>query len=111
MLLEIGYMETEKCCDGWPRCIGTWPPWWPHKVGTIASVKRGRTGKMAKDNPLILTGTFKGQKVKLCLRSASVEGLTRKCPKCRQVKPLEDFGLRQMPENELREQSWCLDCR
>lgn len=66
---------------------------------------------MAQDNPLILTGTFKGQKVKLCLRSASVDGLTRKCPNCGLVKPLEDFGLRQMSENELREQSWCADCR
>ena len=39
---------------------------------------------------------------------------TRICPKCGKEKPLSDFGFRNMGEkqnNEVRNQSWCKDCR
>lgn len=39
---------------------------------------------------------------------------TRICPKCGKEKPLSDFGFRNMGKNqnnEVRNQSWCKDCR
>ena len=36
---------------------------------------------------------------------------TRICPKCEQEKPLSEFGFRQMENGEIRNQSWCKDCR
>ena len=36
---------------------------------------------------------------------------TRICPHCRQEKPLCDFGFRQMGNGEIRNQSWCKNCR
>ena len=37
--------------------------------------------------------------------------LYRKCPKCGEVKPLIEFGLRKMGNGKVREQSWCKKCR
>ena len=39
---------------------------------------------------------------------------TRVCPRCKTEKPMSDFGYRDMGEkqnNEIRNQSWCKDCR
>jgi len=39
---------------------------------------------------------------------------TRVCPNCGIEKPISDFGYRNMGEkrsNEIRNQSWCKDCR
>ena len=36
---------------------------------------------------------------------------TRICPNCGQEKPLSDFGFRQMGDGQVRNQSWCKDCR
>lgn len=36
---------------------------------------------------------------------------TRICPHCEQEKPLSDFGFRQMGNGEVRNQSWCKECR
>lgn len=36
---------------------------------------------------------------------------TRKCPKCNKTKPLSEFGYRKMGNDEVRNQSWCKDCR
>lgn len=36
---------------------------------------------------------------------------TRICPHCGQEKPLSDFGFRRMENGEIRNQSWCKDCR
>lgn len=33
------------------------------------------------------------------------------CLKCRQVKPLAQFGLRKMPDGAIRNQPWCRGCR
>jgi len=38
----------------------------------------------------------------------------RVCPKCGMEKPLSDFGFRNMgtkQNNQVRNQSWCKDCR
>jgi superfamily II helicase len=37
--------------------------------------------------------------------------LYRICPHCGQEKPLDDFGLRNMGNDKIRNQSWCKDCR
>lgn len=37
--------------------------------------------------------------------------LYRKCPKCGEIKPLIEFGLRKMGNGKVREQSWCKKCR
>lgn len=39
--------------------------------------------------------------------------LTRICPKCKEEKPLEDFGLRKMDKEKgpVRNQSRCKKCR
>lgn len=36
---------------------------------------------------------------------------TRICPKCKETKPLSEFGFRKMGSGEIRNQSWCKDCR
>ena len=36
---------------------------------------------------------------------------TRICPNCQKEKPLSEFGFRQMENGEIRNQSWCKDCR
>ena len=37
--------------------------------------------------------------------------ITLMCLKCRQVKPLGQFGLRKMPDGAIRNQPWCRGCR
>ena len=36
---------------------------------------------------------------------------TRICPHCNIEKPLSDFGYRNMENGEIRNQSWCKECR
>ncbi len=36
---------------------------------------------------------------------------TRICPHCGQEKPISEFGYRKMGNGEVRNQSWCKDCR
>ena len=36
---------------------------------------------------------------------------TRECPHCHRTKPLSDFGYRDMGNGEIRNQSWCKECR
>ena len=52
---------------------------------------------------------------RLCTRAGMLEKFlrepTRICPKCKQEKPLSEFGFRQMENGEIRNQSWCKDCR
>ncbi len=36
---------------------------------------------------------------------------TRICPHCDKEKPLSDFGYRKMKNGQVRNQSWCKDCR
>jgi len=35
----------------------------------------------------------------------------RTCPKCHKRKPLSEFGLRLMENGDIRNQSYCTDCR
>lgn len=35
----------------------------------------------------------------------------RVCPKCGKRKPIGDFGYRQMGNGDVRNQSWCKECR
>ncbi|RYQ02696.1 hypothetical protein PG22506_0323 [Bifidobacterium pseudolongum subsp. globosum] len=35
----------------------------------------------------------------------------RECPHCGELKPIEEFGFRDMGDGEIRNQSWCIDCR
>lgn len=50
-------------------------------------------------------------------RDRKTGAVSRKCPSCEVVKPLNDFGLRRMKnagpngEDVVRNQSWCRDCR
>jgi hypothetical protein len=37
--------------------------------------------------------------------------ITLMCLKCRQMKPLGQFGLRKMPDGAIRNQPWCRGCR
>jgi hypothetical protein len=37
--------------------------------------------------------------------------ITLMCLKCRQMKPLAQFGLRKMPDGAIRNQPWCRGCR
>jgi hypothetical protein len=37
--------------------------------------------------------------------------ITLMCLKCRQVKPLAQFGLRKMADGAIRNQPWCRTCR
>ena len=36
---------------------------------------------------------------------------TRKCPHCKRTKPLSAFGFRNMGDSNIRNQSWCKECR
>lgn len=36
---------------------------------------------------------------------------TRICPKCGREKPISKFGFRKMGNGQVRNQSWCKDCR
>ena len=36
---------------------------------------------------------------------------TRICPHCKKVKPLSEFGYRDMGNGVIRNQSWCKECR
>lgn len=36
---------------------------------------------------------------------------TRICPHCGHEKPLSEFGFRRMENGEIRNQSWCKECR
>lgn len=36
---------------------------------------------------------------------------TRICPKCGREKPIGEFGFRKMGNGQVRNQSWCKDCR
>ena len=36
---------------------------------------------------------------------------TRICPNCKKEKPLSEFGFRKMADGQIRNQSWCKDCR
>ena len=36
---------------------------------------------------------------------------TRQCPKCKETKPLSEFGFRDMGNDKIRNQSWCKKCR
>lgn len=36
---------------------------------------------------------------------------TRICPKCKKEKPIADFGYRKMENGQIRNQSWCKECR
>ena len=35
----------------------------------------------------------------------------RICPRCGMEKPLSEFGYRKMGNGEIRNQSWCKECR
>lgn len=37
--------------------------------------------------------------------------ITLMCLKCRQIRPLAQFGLRKMPDGAIRNQPWCRGCR
>ena len=36
---------------------------------------------------------------------------TRICPHCGKEKPISDFGYRNMGDGQIRNQSWCKECR
>ena len=40
-----------------------------------------------------------------------LSGASFECTSCKDVKPASAFGLRQMPDGVIRNQSQCLDCR
>ena len=54
---------------------------------------------MNNDKPIIQSNGYNGSEP------------TRICPHCGEEKPLSDFGFRKMNDGELRNQSWCKDCR
>ena len=58
-------------------------------------------------------GLFKRNNVSPILQTCGYNGSepTRKCPHCKQVKPLSEFGYRRMGSGVIRNQSWCKDCR
>ena len=33
------------------------------------------------------------------------------CPHCKKTKPLSEFGYRNMGNGDIRNQSWCKECR
>src|SRR5678816_4099390 len=37
--------------------------------------------------------------------------ITLMCLRCRQIRPLAQFGLRKMPDGAIRNQPWCRGCR
>lgn len=52
-----------------------------------------------KDRPIIQSYGYSGSEP------------TRICPNCGKEKPLSEFGYRNMGNGEIRNQSWCKDCR
>lgn len=52
-------------------------------------------------NPIIQTNGYNGSEP------------TRECPRCKETKPLSDFGFRKMGKNSdiVRNQSYCTKCR
>lgn len=65
-----------------------------------------------------LTLTIDGtRRLVLTAERITVQGdtgvVTLKCPACGKMKPLGDFGIRQMRPGQVlkRNQSWCKDCR
>ena len=58
-------------------------------------------------------GLFDNKKQKTTINACGYNGSepTRKCPKCGEEKPLSAFGFRKMGSGEVRNQSWCKDCR
>lgn len=60
----------------------------------------GKKGDNAnKEKPIIQSSGYNGSEP------------TRICPNCGQEKPLSDFGFRKMGNGDVRNQSWCTDCR
>lgn len=59
----------------------------------------GNDDKENDDSPIIQSHGYKGGEP------------TRICPHCGQEKPLSEFGFRRMGNGEIRNQSWCKDCR
>lgn len=51
------------------------------------------------DHPIIQSEGYNGQEP------------TRICPNCGIEKPLSDFGWRNMGNGNIRNQSWCKECR
>lgn len=51
--------------------------------------------------------------VKVTLNADGYDGTepTRKCSHCGLIKPLREFGWRKMDDQNVRNQSWCKDCR
>ena len=60
----------------------------------------GRQGNSSNsDKPIIQSHGYNGSEP------------TRICPHCGKEKPLSEFGFRRMGSGEIRNQSWCKDCR
>ena len=55
--------------------------------------------KMNNEKPIIQSNGYNGSEP------------TRICPRCNIEKPLSDFGFRNMGNGEIRNQSWCKECR
>lgn len=51
------------------------------------------------DRPLIQSSGYNGSEP------------TRVCPHCGEEKPISDFGYRDMGDGNIRNQSWCSECR
>lgn len=56
---------------------------------------------------------FDNKKQKTTINASGYNGSepTRICPNCGREKPISEFGFRQMGNGEVRNQSWCKDCR
>ena len=44
-------------------------------------------------------------------RKIALTGCQARCTKCGEVKPLSEFGLREMPDGTIRNQPQCKKCR
>lgn len=51
------------------------------------------------------------QTVKVQASSYNGSEPLRVCPKCGKEKPLSEFGWRDMGNGDIRNQSWCKECR
>ena len=51
------------------------------------------------------------KKIKLQISGYSNGEPTRVCPHCGRELPISMFGYRKMGSGEVRNQSWCKDCR